>query len=369
MPPPGPVAAVDCGTNSTRLLVAGADGATLARLMTITRLGAGVDRNRRLDADAIERTVAVLRRYRGVMDDHGVVAVRMTATSAARDAANRDEFFAAARDAVGTMPELLDGEEEGRLSFAGATAELDPATGPWLVADIGGGSTELACGSAGAAPTGLVGGPGAAVATGLAGGPAGAASTGLACGRAAGTTGPAPAGGPGAAGAPAGQGSRLEPVAVRSLDVGCVRVTERFFRHDPPEPVELRAAADLVAAQLAAATAEQPQLAGAAQLVGLAGTVAAAAALDRRLDHYDRAAVHHHRLRADVVTDLLAELAALDTAGRRARPGMEAERAGVIVGGLVVLDGLLRHFGMDECLTSESDILDGLVRSLLAPAG
>jgi exopolyphosphatase/guanosine-5'-triphosphate,3'-diphosphate pyrophosphatase len=302
-----PVAAIDCGTNSTRLLVADADGRPLERLMTITRLGRGVDSTHELAAEGVERTVEVLRRYREVMDRHDVDAVRMTATSAARDATNRDAFFGPARQAIGVDAELLSGDEEGTLSFAGATAELDPSTGPWLVADIGGGSTELAVGS----------------------------------------------------------GSDLAPRAVRSLDVGCVRLTERFLAHDPPEPGELEAARRFVDGLLDGAVAEQAPLLDAVQLVGLAGTVAAAAALDQGLEHYDRAAVHHYRLPAATVRLLLEDLAAESAEARRRRAGMEAPRADVIVGGLIVLDALLTRFDLPECLTSEADILDGLVRTLL----
>ncbi len=308
----GPVAAVDCGTNRSRLLVADRSGHQLERSMTITRLGQGVDSTHRLDPRAVDRTVAVLRGYRATMDGHGVVAVRMTATSAARDASNRALFLDAAREAVGVGAELLSGEQEAALSFAGATAELDVAGSPWLVADIGGGSTELACGPAG-------------------------------------TDGP----------------GRLLPAASRSLDIGCVRVTERFLHHDPPTPAEVAAARRYVAELVASVTAELPELAQARSFVGLAGTVSSAAHLDLRLARYDRSAVHHHLLGAQVVEALLAELAAVPVADRRARAGMEPGRADVIVGGLIVLDGLLRHFGMAECLVSESDILDGMVMGLL----
>lgn len=310
---PAAVAAVDCGTNSTRLLVADGEGQQLERLMTITRLGEGVDANHVLAAAAIERTVTVLRRFREVMDRLGVEAVRMTATSAARDAGNRQEFFDAAREAVGVEPELLSGGEEAALSFAGATAELDVSTAPWLVVDIGGGSTELARGPAAAE----------------------------------------------------GEG-RLKPTTARSLDIGCVRVTERFLRHDPPQPAEVAAARAYVEGVLEVTTAELPDLAAIDTLVGLAGTVSATARLDQRLVAYDRDAVHHHRLRADAVAALLTEIAGLSVEERRQRVGMEPERADVIAGGLVVLDALLRHFGMSECLVSESDILDGLVMSILA---
>src|SRR5437763_4596115 len=137
------VAAIDCGTNPARLLVAAANSRPLERLMRITRLGQGVDASGRLASDAIDRTVGVLREHRGVMDRLRVDRVRMTATSAARDAENRDDFFSAAGAVIGVEPELLAGAEEGRLAFRGATAELDPSTGPFLVADIGGGSTEF----------------------------------------------------------------------------------------------------------------------------------------------------------------------------------------------------------------------------------
>ena len=307
------VAAVDCGTNSTRLLVADAAGRPLERLMRITRLGRGVDRARRLDAEAIARTVSVLAEYRAVMDRHGVGPVRMTATSAARDAANREEFFAAATSAVGVRPELLGGEEEGSLSFAGATADL-PAGPRYLVADIGGGSTELAVGPA--------------------------------AGR--------------------WDGGRPVPAAVRSLDVGCVRLTERFLHHDPPAREELQAATDEVEGLLRAASAQQPEFAGADRVVGLAGTVAALAALDQGLEAYDRGRLHHYELSRRSVEELLESLGSEPAEARRRRPGMESARADVIVGGAVVLAALLRHFALDGCLTSEADILDGLVMSLLA---
>ncbi len=303
--PGRPAAAIDCGTNSTRLLVARPGGPALERLMRITRLGQGVDQGRRLAPDAIGRTVGVLREYRAVLDRHGVGAIRMTATSAARDAVNRDEFFAAAEQVIGVRPELLSGDEEGRLSFAGATADLDPATGPWLVVDIGGGSTELVAG-------------------------------------------------PAAGGGPAG---------VASLDVGCVRLTERLLDGDPPTRESLERARGLVDELLRRAVTEVPALAGNATMVGLAGTVACLAAVDQRLGAYDRDRLHHYRLSRRSVDRILDRLAVSDAAGRRAVPGVEAERADVIVGGTVVLSAAMHLFGFEECLTSEADILDGLVQS------
>jgi exopolyphosphatase/guanosine-5'-triphosphate,3'-diphosphate pyrophosphatase len=297
---PPAVAAIDCGTNSTRLLVAAGDGTPVCRLMTVTRLGQGVDKSRRLDPEAVGRTIEVLRHYRRVMDANGVAAVRMTATSAARDAANRAEFFAAATEAVGAAPELLSGEEEARLSFTGATADLDTNC-RYIVADIGGGSTEVAAGPGGGQPD----------------------------------------------------------VSV-SLDVGCVRVTERWLPSDPPTAAELRAARHGVTGLLQSA----PPFTGDV-LVGLAGTVSALAAYDQGVDDYDRDRLHHYRLTDHRVEVMLADLASVPAAERARRPGIEAARADVIVGGAVVLAVLMDVMGFRTCLTSESDILDGLAMSLM----
>jgi exopolyphosphatase/guanosine-5'-triphosphate,3'-diphosphate pyrophosphatase len=334
--PNAPVAAIDCGTNSTRLLVADASGAALERLMRITRLGQGVDRNGALAEDAIDRTVRVLEEFRSVLDHHGARRLRMTATSAARDAANRDRFFAAAARAIGQPPELLNGDEEGRLSFLGATADLDPATGPWLVADIGGGSTELVIGE-------LV--TGELVTGELVGGSA-----------------------PGLASSSRHHLDSTSPVAVRSLDIGCVRITERFLLTDPPTGDELEQAKAHVAALLDEVSRAEVAFSGARTLVGLAGTVAALAAIEQGLDHYDRDCIHHYRLRRAGVDQLLGLLAREPAAARRRRPGMETERADVIVGGAVVLSEIMRHFRFEECCASESDILDGLVGTLLPTA-
>jgi exopolyphosphatase/guanosine-5'-triphosphate,3'-diphosphate pyrophosphatase len=303
-----PVAAIDCGTNSTRLLISGPDGTPLIRLMRITRLGEGVDAGRALLPGAMARTVAVLQAYRAEIDRFGATRIRMTATSAARDATNRDQFFAAAAAAVGVVPELLPGEEEGRLSFLGATAELGPSGGPWLVADIGGGSTEL-------------------------------------------VVGPGPDGG---------------PAAVRSLDVGCVRMSERWLTQDPPRPEEVAAARAHVGALLDDVSRAEAAYGRARMLVGLAGTVAALARLDQGLVEYDRDRLHHYTLSREAVEGQLASLAGQPAASRRLVPGMEPERADVIVGGTIVLAELMGHFGFEACLTSEADILDGLTRSLLS---
>lgn len=302
------VAAIDCGTNSTRLLVARAndDGGfeTLERLMTITRLGEDVDATGRLGDAAMGRVVECLQGYREVIDRHGVTSIRMTATSAARDAANREDFFDLAEVVVGARPELLSGLEEAELSFRGATADLDPADGPFLVVDIGGGSTEFAFG--------------------------------------------------------------VERVlGAISTDMGCVRLTEQHIHHDPALPEELVAALSIVELHLDDVARAVPEAASAATFVGLAGTVSAAAAIEQGLERYDRDRVHHFRLTKDAVEDVFRTLATEDRDERLANPGMEEGRVDVIVGGLCVLVRIMRQFGFEECLVSEADILDGLVMSQL----
>ena len=298
------VASIDCGTNSTRLLVSRGGVETLSRLMTITRLGEGVDETGRLAPGAIHRTVDCLGRYRKVMDHHGVEAVRITATSAARDAANRDEFFDAAESAVGTRPELLSGLAEGQLSFRGATAELDPAQGPFLVVDLGGGSTELCVGT-------------------------------TAC------------------------------EAAMSLDVGCVRLTEKYLHSDPPLPEELHACISVTGAHLDDVDREMPAARQARTFVGLAGTISTAAAVEQGLHEYDRDRIHHFELTKDAAEDVFRTLATEARADRAFNPGLEAGRVDVIVGGMAILVKIMRHFGFESCLVSESDILDGMVLSLL----
>ncbi|MDQ6783566.1 MAG: Ppx/GppA family phosphatase [Actinomycetota bacterium] len=309
---PGAVGVIDCGTNSTRLLVVDAQGETLTRRMEITRLGQGVAASGRLAPEAVQRTIAVLLGYRRLMDDLGVGRVRITATSAARDADNSEDFFGAAEAAIGRLPELLTGDEEGQLSFTGATADLDAHLGPFLVADIGGGSTELAAG---------------------------------------------PSHEPGA--------GRFSLAGVRSLDVGCVRLTETYLRSDPPKPDQVEAARAAVNALVAGALEDIPALERPATFIGLAGTVSALTRLHQKLEVYDRDRVHHAWLGRNAVDHLLATLAAETVEQRRRRAGMEIERADVIVGGAIVVSELMALVGAERCLVSESDILDGLAMSLL----
>ncbi|MGH9031397.1 MAG: exopolyphosphatase [Acidimicrobiia bacterium] len=303
------LAGVDIGTNSTRLLVADVDGAgnharltPLDRRMRITRLGQGVDATHRLHPEAIERTVAVLREYRGALDELGVERLRVTASSAARDAGNRDDFFGLATAVLGEAPELLSGDEEARLSFLGATSGLsEPA--PYLVVDIGGGSTEFVVGD-------------------------------------------------------------TEPAGQISVDIGCVRLSEQLLHSDPPAPEELSEAVAVVRDHLADVDRDLPAVREAATLVGLAGTVTTVAAVELGLPEYDPDKIHHFRLTKEAAEDVFRTLATEPAAERRHNPGLEPGRVDVIVGGAVVLVTILRVLGFDEVLVSEADILDGLVRSL-----
>ena len=271
--------------------------------MTITKLGEGVDATGRLSAAAIERTVTALREYRAVMDRHGVERVRITATSAARDAANADEFFDAAEAVVGTRPELLSGLEEGQLSFRGATAELDAADGPFLVFDIGGGSAEFAFGS-------------------------------------------------------------TEATSAMSLDIGCVRLSERYVESDPPLPGGLVACLSITQAHLDDVAREMPESFTAATFVGLPGTVSAAAMIEIGLATYDRDQVHHFRLTKDAAEDVYRTVAMENRADRAHNPGLEPGRVDTIVAGMCILVRIMRYFGIEEVLVSEADILDGLAFSL-----
>lgn len=303
------VAAVDIGTNSTRLLVAepGPDGlVSVERLMRITRLGQGVDRTGSFAPEALERTLAVLKEYRGVADRLGVPAgaLRAAATSAARDVADRDAFFDAAEEVLGGRPELLSGDEEAHLSFRGATTGLDPARGPFLVFDLGGGSTEFSVGT-------------------------------------------------------------TDVEGAISLDVGCVRLTEKYLEHDPPQPEELVAAISLTEAWLDDVARNLTGALEAQTVIGLAGTVSTVAAVEIGLATYDFDRIHHFVLTRDAAEDVFRTLATESRADRIHNPGLEEARADVIVGGCCALVAIMRFFALDEILVSESDILDGLALSRL----
>jgi len=301
------VAAVDIGTNSTRLLVADVDGrgrdaklVTVERRTRITRLGQGVDRDRVLHHDAIERTLVVLREYGAVISDLGVERVRATATSASRDAVNRDELFDPAERVLCSRPELLSGEAEARLEFLGATASLtEPA--PYLVVDVGGGSTGLIV-------------------------------------------------------------SSDEPEGLCSVDIGCVRLTEQFLHSDPPTAEELSQAVSVVRDQLADVGRSLPAAGRASTLVGTAGTIWTLAAVELGVDAARSDLIDHFRLSRAAAEEVFRTLATEPADRRRHNPGLEAGRVDIIVGGAIVVVSVMRHWGFDSLLVSEADILDGLAR-------
>ena len=306
------VAAVDCGTNSIRLLVADLDPETsgfveVDRRMTIVRLGEGVDRTRRLAPAALERTFAACDDFAAVVRGTGAEHIRFVATSASRDVDNRDEFVAGVRERLGVDPEVVTGDEEANLSFTGATRELAGAglAEPFLVTDIGGGSTELVLGTPGPPPD-----------------------------------------------------------AARSVDVGCVRMTERHLHDDPPTAAQVAAArADVEAAVLLAG--ETVPLAEARTLVGLAGSVTTVAAMALDLPAYDSDRTHHARIPSADVHRVADRLLAMTRAERAALPFMHPGRVDVIGAGALVLAVLLEHVPVDEVLVSEHDILDGIAWSVV----
>ena len=308
------VAAIDCGTNSIRLLVADVDPerGTLTdvdRRMEIVRLGQGVDTSGRLAPEALDRTMHALSGYAAVITRLGASDVRMVATSATRDAANAGEFVRWVTAVLGTAPEVLSGDEEARLSFTGATAELDgvpSAEPPYLVVDIGGGSTEFVLGAVGTVS------------------------------------------------------------AAASVDIGCVRMTERHLRSDPPSPEQIAAAtADIDAAVgRAAAMVDGDQ---ARTLVGLAGSVTTVAGVAMDLSAYDPARLHHARAAAAEVHAVATRLLSLTRAERARIAVMHPGRVDVIGAGALILDRIMSLLGLAEVLVSEHDILDGIAWSLAAP--
>ena len=252
---------------------------------------------------ACARVYAALTRYRSMIDEHDVAAIRVTATSAARDASNGAEFIARVGEIVGVDAEILSGQQEAELTFLGATAELDPADGPFLVVDIGGGSTEFAFG------------------------------TDLCTGSI-------------------------------SLDLGSVRLSEQYLESDPPKPEELSACVTVSRAWMDDVDRELPQASQAATVVGVAGTIATAVAVEIGLPEYDREQIHHFVLTREAAEDVFRTLATESAADRAHNPGLPAGRVDTIVGGMAILVEIMRHFDLAELLASESDILDGLAASL-----
>ncbi len=333
------VAAVDCGTNSLRLLLADVDPGRaeltdVARRMEIVRLGQGVDKTGRLAPEALARTIAVLRDYADMIASSGTQAVRMVATSATRDADNAAEFVRLVKEVLGVAPEVLTGAEEAVLSFTGATAELaaGPDGGPFLVTDIGGGSTEFVLGEV------------------------------LARGDDPPQTPPDPGGTHPARPPLGGINPPKSPWAI-SVDVGCVRMTERHLHGDPPTGLQVAAAiADIDAAlDTVAATVPVRQ---ARTLIGLAGSVTTIAAIAMGLPAYDAARIHHARVSAADVHAVTRGLLTQTRTARAAIGVMHPGRVDVIAGGALVLDRLMERFGFGEVLVSEHDILDGMAWSL-----
>ena len=300
-------AVIDCGTNSTRLLI-GNKLETLDRQMKITRLGEGLEKSGEISRQAMTRVVDVLESFRTTLESHRVAEVRIVATSAARDADNRDDFFSEVESVIGVTPELLTGEEEGRLAFAGAIAELGDLKGPFLVLDIGGGSTEFVFGD-------------------------------------------------------------RKAEDIHSAQIGCVRLTEEFIENDPPLPEELHACLTVAGGHIDDAVREIPKINEALTLVGLAGTVSSVAAIEIGLEKYDRERIHHFRLSKDAVEDVFRTLATENRQERTSNPGLDEDRTDVIVAGTAILVKVMRQLEFTECLVSESDILDGILHSMLFESG
>jgi exopolyphosphatase/guanosine-5'-triphosphate,3'-diphosphate pyrophosphatase len=302
------IAAFDCGSNSTRLLVTDGEGTALVRSMNITRLSQGVDASRTLLPEAMERTFAVLRVYRAACDREGVTRGQLVATSAVRDASNGEEFLQGAHEIVGVPVSVLAGEDEAALSYAGATKDLEFAEVPTMIVDIGGGSTELAV--------------------------------------------------------------ELEGALVSySMQLGSVRVTERALGRgvvNAPSDLAARAMIDDEMERAFAARPDFERVVGRVRLVGLAGTVATLAQMDAELTVYDRDVVHHRVLSLATV-DYWRDLLASETPEvRLGHPGMVEGREDVLPAGFYILDAVMRRLEVDQLLSSENDILDGIVASLLA---
>ena len=297
-------AAIDVGTNSVRVLVAEVDGSSIAEVerdLVITRLGEGVDKAKRLRAEAVRRTLEAITSYHEKAVGLGAERVRIAATSAVRDATNRHAFLHGVRERTGVELEVLSGDDEARLSFLGATTELTDDA-PYLVLDIGGGSTEFVV------------------------------------------------------------GDRSVDAAI-SIDVGSVRLTERHVRHDPPTQAEIgavRSDADAAVEKAMTVVGTSAQT-----LVGLAGTITSVTAIALELADYDHDAIHHRRLSVSQVKEVASRLQAMTSEQRRSLPAMLRGREDVIVAGAEILIAVMQGLEFDEVLVSEADILDGLVLDAL----
>ena len=299
------VAAIDCGTNSIRLLIADIDGANfreVVRDMEIVRLGQGVDQTGQFHPDAITRTLAAVDKFAAEIAKRGVEKIRFCATSATRDATNRHLFVDGVRERLGIELEVITGDEEAALSFAGAIKDLDPSNGPFLVVDIGGGSTEFVFGT-----------------------------------------------------------STVE--AARSVNIGCVRMSERHFANDPATPEQIELARTDIKAAIAIAAAVVP-ITKAKTLVAVAGTATTVAAAALGLTEYDRYAIHLSRISAAQVHDSSAMFLSKNREERVSLGYMHPGRVDVIGAGSLVLSEIMKATGAVEFVASESDILNGMAFSL-----
>lgn len=297
------LAGIDCGSHSTRLIIAEISPEqpqpkTLHKDMHVTRLSTGVKKNKQLSEEAIADTLNCINEYLSVLKDYPHAEIRIVATAAARMAENSDDFFAQIQKLTGVVPELLSGEKEAELSFRGATSVAQDFPSPYLCLDIGGGSSEFSFGE-------------------------------KSCDF------------------------------HESLDIGSVNLTENYIAHDPPQPDELYACLSLVEAHLSDLIQQAPQIKQAGTFIGMAGTVTTAAAVE--LGYYDPDKVHHFRLSIEALEDVFRTLSTEDREQRKSNPGLHPDRVDVIVAGLTILVKTMRFFGFQECLVSEADLLDGII--------
>lgn len=300
------VAVIDCGTNSIRLLIAKVSGSTfkeVIRTMEIVRLGQGVDQNKAFHPDAINRTLTAVKSFKGIIDKNKVDKIRFCATSATRDAVNRNLFIDGVRDILNVEVEVIPGEEEAALSFTGATYQLDQGSGPFLVVDIGGGSTEFVYGD-------------------------------------------------------------KEVISAKSVNIGCVRMSERYLLSQPPAMDQIASAIVDIDIAITQAAVSVP-INSAKSLIAVAGTATTVAAAALNLSKYDRDAIHLSKISADKVHKVAQMFQSMNKNEISALPYMHEGRVDVITAGSLVLSRVMAATGAAEFVASESDILDGMAFSLI----
>lgn len=300
------VAVIDCGTNSIRLLIAKVSGSTfkeVIRTMEIVRLGQGVDQNKAFHPDAINRTLIAVKSFKGIIDKNKVDKIRFCATSATRDAVNRNLFIDGVRDILNVEVEVIPGEEEAALSFTGATYQLDQGSGPFLVVDIGGGSTEFVYGD-------------------------------------------------------------KEVISAKSVNIGCVRMSERHFISSPPTMEQIASAIVDIDIAITQAAVSVP-INSAKSLIAVAGTATTVAAAALELSKYDRDAIHLSKISADKVHKVAQMFQVMNKSEISALPYMHEGRVDVITAGSLVLSRVMAATGTAEFVASETDILDGMAFSLI----